>query len=147
MDDQQVKETVRLLRERFRVEAIAVSYLHLYANPAHELRTKEIIQGEFPGLEVSISSQVDPTFREYERLCLTAFDAYIKPEVKRYLDAFRLVLSEMGIGTVFQTIQSRGGIASSETAQERPVSLLLAGPAAGVMGGKFAGGGGAVGIP
>ena len=139
LDDQQVGETVRLLRERFNVEAIAVCYLHSYANPEHEVRTKEIIQREFPGLEVSISSEVDPTFREYERLCLTAFDAYIKPEVKRYLDAFSLVLSEMGIGAVFQTIQSRGGIASSETAKERPVSLLLAGPAAGVMGGKFAG--------
>ncbi len=139
LDEQQVKAMVGLLTKRFNVEAIAVCYLHSYANPEHEIRTKEIIQREFPGLQVSISSEVDPTYREYERLCLTAFDAYIKPEVKRYLDAFSLVLSEMGIHTVFQTIQSRGGIASSETAKERPVSLLLAGPAAGVMGGKFAG--------
>src|SRR6185503_6063151 len=67
------------------VAAIAVCYLFSFVNPAHERRTRELIAALAPEISVSLSSEVDPTFREYERLCVTAFDAYLGPVVKRYL--------------------------------------------------------------
>ena len=67
------------------VQAIAVCYLFSFVNPAHERRTREICREVAPEISVSLSSDVDPTFREYERLCVTAFDAYLGPVVKRYL--------------------------------------------------------------
>ena len=69
------------------VEAIAVCYLFSFVNPAHELRTREIINALHPELMVSLSCEVDPAFREYERTCVTAFDAYVKPVVGRYLES------------------------------------------------------------
>jgi N-methylhydantoinase A len=117
------------------VEAIAVSCLFSFLNPAHERRTREIIAGRHPGLMVSLSSDVDPAFREYERTCVTAFDAYIKPVVGRYLEAMEQDLAGDGVRTPLQIMQSRGGISSSRIARQRPVRLFLSGPAAGVIGG------------
>src|SRR5579884_1307139 len=68
------------------VAAIAVSYLFSFVNPDHEVRTREIIKRLHPALMVSLSCEVDPAFREYERTCVTAFDAYVKPVVGRYLE-------------------------------------------------------------
>jgi len=117
------------------VEAIAVSYLFSFLNPAHERRTREIIADRHPHIMVSLSCEVDPAFREYERTCVTAFDAYIKPLVGRYLEAMEQDLAGDGIQTPLQIMQSRGGISSSTIARQRPVRLFLSGPAAGVIGG------------
>ncbi len=117
------------------VEAIAVSYLFSFLNPAHEERTREIVTQLAPGLMVSLSSEVDPAFREYERTSVTAFDAYIKPVVDRYLAAMEADLAAAGVRSPLQIMQSRGGIASSRVARRRPVRLFLSGPAAGVIGG------------
>ena len=84
---------------------------------------------------VSLSSEVDPAFREYERTCVTAFDAYIKPVVGRYLEGMEQELAADGVQTPLQIMQSRGGISSSAIARQRPVRLFLSGPAAGVIGG------------
>ena len=117
------------------VEAIAVSYLFSFLNPAHERRTREIVAGRHPRILVSLSSDVDPAFREYERTCVTAFDAYIKPVVGRSLENMERGLVEDGVRTPLQIMQSRGGISSSSIARQRPVRLFLSGPAAGVIGG------------
>jgi N-methylhydantoinase A/oxoprolinase/acetone carboxylase beta subunit len=117
------------------VEAIAVSYLFSFLNQAHERRTREIVADRHPGLMVSLSSDVDPAFREYERTCVTAFDAYIKPVVGRYLETMEQDLADDGVKTPLQIMQSRGGISSSRIARQRPVRLFLSGPAAGVIGG------------
>jgi len=117
------------------VEAIAVSCLFSFLNPAHERRTREIIAERHPEIMVSLSSDVDPAFREYERTCVTAFDAYIKPVVGRYLEAMEQDLADDGVRTPLQIMQSRGGIISSRIARQRPVRLFLSGPAAGVIGG------------
>ena len=116
------------------VEAIAVCYLFSFVNPAHELRTREIILHLHPELMVSLSSEVDPAFREYERTCVTAFDAYVKPVVGRYLEAMEQDLAGAGVGARLQIMQSRGGVCSSAVARQRPVRLFLSGPAAGVVG-------------
>ena len=120
-------------------ECIAVCLLFSFANPTHERRVREIAQAEHPGLEVSLSSDVDPAFREYERTAVTAFDAYIKPTVRRYLADLARRLADAGVPAPLQVMQSRGGLASADLARSRPVRLFLSGPAAGVIGGQAAG--------
>ena len=120
-------------------ECIAVCLLFSFANPVHERRVREIAHAEHPGLEVSLSSDVDPAFREYERTAVTAFDAYIKPTVRRYLADLARRLGDAGVPAPLQVMQSRGGLASAGVARRRPVRLFLSGPAAGVIGGQAAG--------
>src|SRR5258708_3570168 len=121
------------------IEAIAIVFLFSFLNPAHEQRAAAIIREDFPELMVSLSSEIDPAFREYERTCVTAFDAYIKPVVNNYLAAMERDLSGLGVSAPLQIMQSRGGIASAATARRRPVRLFLSGPAAGVVGGLSVG--------
>lgn len=121
------------------VDAIAVCFVNAFANPAHELRVGEIITARFPDLRVSLSSQVDPRFREYERLCVTAFDAYVKPVTERYVRALQDRISSAGINSRLQIMQCRGGITDARSIIERPVSSIKSGAAAGVVGGNFAG--------
>ena len=120
-------------------ECIAVCLLFSFINPEHERRVREIARSEHPELEVSLSSEVDPAFREYERTAVTAFDAYIKPAVRRYLADLGKRLGETGVPAPLQVMQSRGGLASAELARNRPVRLFLSGPAAGVIGGQATG--------
>lgn len=134
LDEASVERAVRELASE-KVSAIAVSLLFSFLNPAHEIRVREIIERLVPDVMVSLSSEVDPAFREYERTCVTAFDAYIKPVVSRYLASMERDLAEAGVGAPLQIMQSRGGIASARIARRRPVRLFLSGPAAGVMGG------------
>ena len=120
-------------------ECVAVCLLFSFVNPAHERRVREIAQSEHPGLEISLSSEVDPAFREYERTAVTAFDAYIKPTVRRYLAELGHRLADAGVSAPLQVMQSRGGLARADIARSRPVRLFLSGPAAGVIGGQTTG--------
>lgn len=116
------------------VESIAVSLLFSFVNPVHERRVRALVGELAPGLPVSISSEVDPAFREYERTVVTAFDAYVKPRVATYLARIGDELSGAGAVCPLEVMQSRGGLAGARTALERPVRLFLSGPAAGVLG-------------
>jgi N-methylhydantoinase A len=136
MDEAQVRAAVAALR-REGVQAIAVCYLFSFVNPAHERRTREICRSVAPEISVSLSSEVDPTFREYERLCVTAFDAYLGPVVKRYLAGLGDTLRGLGVTGVPLVMRSRGGIVSASLAAQQPVTLFLSGPAAGVIGATF----------
>ena len=120
-------------------ECVAVCLLFSFVNPKHERRVREIARSEHPELEISLSSEVDPAFREYERTAVTAFDAYIKPTVRRYLTQLARRLADAGVPAPLQVMQSRGGLASAEIARSRPVRLFLSGPAAGVIGGQTTG--------
>ena len=120
-------------------ECVAVCLLFSFLNPKHERRVRELARSLHPNLEISLSCEVDPAFREYERTAITAFDAYIKPVVRRYLAALARRLSEAGIETPLQVMQSRGGLANVGIAQSRPVRLFLSGPAAGVIGAQSVG--------
>jgi N-methylhydantoinase A/oxoprolinase/acetone carboxylase beta subunit len=120
------------------VSAIAVCYLFSFVNPAHERRTRAIIAEMAPELSVSLSCEVDPTFREYERLCVTAFDAYLGPVVKRYLAGLADALRGLRVPAPPLIMRSRGGIVSAALAAEQPVTLFLSGPAGGVIGAAFA---------
>ena len=120
-------------------QAIAVCYLFSFLYPEHERRTRELIEAAHPGIAVSLSSEVDPTFREYERTVVTAFDAYMKPVVGRYLEHLELGLRAAHVSAPLQIMQSRGGLAGTSVARKRPVRLFLSGPAAGVIGGAIVG--------
>jgi len=121
------------------VEAIAIAFLFSFRNPDHERRAAELIRARHPGLALSLSHEVDPAFREYERTVVTAFDAYLKPRVDTYLARLEQGLAQAGIDAPLQVMQSRGGLAIAEVARQRPVRLFLSGPAAGVIGGQIAG--------
>ena len=121
------------------VEALAISFLFSFRNPVHERRAAELIRKRHPTLALSLSHEVDPAFREYERTVVTAFDAYLKPRVDTYLARLGQGLAKAGIAAPLQVMQSRGGLAIAEVARQRPVRLFLSGPAAGVIGGQIVG--------
>ncbi len=137
LDEGQVRAAVQTLRAQG-VQAIAVCYLFSFVNPAHERRTRELCAEIAPEISVSLSSEVDPTFREYERLSVTAFDAYLGPVVKRYLAGLADTLRGLSIRAVPLIMRSRGGIVSAALAARQPVTLFLSGPAGGVIGAGFA---------
>jgi N-methylhydantoinase A len=139
LDETQVRQAVGELRAQG-VQAIAVCYLFSFVNPAHERRTRELCAEVAPELSVSLSSEVDPTFREYERLCVTLFDAYLGPVVKRYLAGLGDALRGLGVRGVPLIMRSRGGIVSAGLAAQQPVTLFLSGPAGGVIGARSAAG-------
>src|SRR5262249_28078810 len=113
LDEASAEQAVHALQQAG-VEAIAVSLLFSFLNPAHERRIGEIIARLAPEIMVSLSSDVDPAFREYERTCVTAFDAYIKPVVDRYLTAMAGDLAAAGVAAPLQIMQSRGGISRAD---------------------------------
>jgi N-methylhydantoinase A/oxoprolinase/acetone carboxylase beta subunit len=137
LDEDGVRCAVLALRGQA-VQAIAVCYLFSFVNPAHERRTREIVAELAPEISVSLSSEVDPTFREYERLCVTAFDAYLGPVVTRYLAGLADTLRGLGVPGVPLIMRSRGGIVSAALAAQQPVTLFLSGPAGGAIGAGFA---------
>ncbi|MCZ4354014.1 hydantoinase/oxoprolinase family protein [Roseovarius aestuarii] len=138
LDEQSVRDAAaKLVAEG--VETIAICYLFSFVNPAHEQRTADIIREAYPDLALSLSCEVDPAFREYERTVVTTFDAYIKPVIDKYLSNLEDGLTEIGVPAHLQIMQSRGGIASSTVARQRPVRLFLSGPAAGVIGAQMVG--------
>jgi len=121
------------------VEAIAIVFLFSFINPAHERRAAAIIAAAHPQVALSLSSEVDPAFREYERTAVTAFDAYLKPVVADYIARMGRDLAACGVPAPLQIMQSRGGISAAANAAKRPVRLFLSGPAAGVVGGLTVG--------
>src|SRR5438067_426573 len=137
LDESGVRAAVTRLHAQG-VQAIAVCYLFSFLNPAHERRTRDLVAELAPEISVSLSSDVDPTFREYERLCVTAFDAYLGPVVKRDLTGLADRLRGLGVPAVPLIMRSRGGIVSAALAAQQPVTLFLSGPAAGVIGAGFA---------
>ena len=137
LNEADVRTAVQGLRAQG-VSAIAVCYLFSFVNPVHERRTREIVAAVAPEISVSLSSEVDPTFREYERLCVTAFDAYLGPVVKRYLAGLADTLRGLGVAAPPLIMRSRGGIVSAALAARQPVTLFLSGPAGGVIGARFA---------
>ena len=139
LDDQQVGEAIDDLVNTHGVDAVAVCYLFSFANPAHEERTREIILRRHPGLPVSLSSLLNPRFREYERLCLTAFDAYLRPVIERYIRSIGDELTTKGSNASFHVMNSRGGITSDDSVLDSTVSTVLSGPAAGVVGSVYFG--------
>lgn len=121
------------------VESVAIAFLFSYLNNDHEKRAKEIVEDVYPEAYVTTSNEVYPQFREFERFTTTAMNAFVGPDVTRYISEFKDKLQGVGINADLHVMQSNGGIATEEMVRERAVSLLLSGPAAGILGGKWRG--------
>jgi N-methylhydantoinase A len=132
LDEEQAKEAIGELLD-LDVESIAVSFIHSYANPAHERRIRELIEEERPGMHVSLSSDVNAEYREYERTSTVAIDAYIKPVMARYLERLVRELEGGGLGARLFLMQGSGGLTTDERAVEKPIVTLSSGPAAGAI--------------
>ncbi|MDR5698769.1 hydantoinase/oxoprolinase family protein [Agromyces aerolatus] len=133
LDEQDVRRAVRELRDAG-VESIAVCLLYSYLNDAHERRIGEIVREELPDAYVSLSCDVLPEFREYERLSTVVTNSYVGPVVANYLARLRGVLADRGLTAVPHVTQSNGGVIPFSTAESLPVRLVLSGPSTGVVG-------------
>ncbi|MEM7111076.1 MAG: hydantoinase/oxoprolinase family protein [Chloroflexota bacterium] len=116
------------------VEAIAICFLHAYANPQHEQQMKALAQTEFPDGLVCISSDIVREWREFERTSTAVLNAYTQPQVDRYLSALENRLGDANYGGTLNIMQSSGGITTSAAAKIAPVRTIQSGPAGGVIG-------------
>jgi N-methylhydantoinase A len=133
LDEDSVRAAARFYR-RQGIAAIGVCLLHSYANARHERRAAGILAAEFPDAVVSLSCDVLPEYREYERAVTTLVDAFVKPHMARYLQRIR---DELGPGLrekPFLVMQSSGGVASPDAVLRKPITTALSGPAAGAIG-------------
>lgn len=115
-------------------QAIAVAFLHSYRNAAHEEQARRVIERAAPGLHVSISSEVLPEFREFERTSTTVLNAYVAPRMLHYFERLHTRLIEAGVKVEPLTFHSNGGLMPLKTVGRFPVLTCLSGPAAGVVG-------------
>jgi N-methylhydantoinase A len=133
LDEAGLRAAVIHLRD-MGVKAVAVCFLFSFIAPEHEARARAILAEEMPDAFISISHEIAPEFREYERLSTTVVNAYLGPIMRDYLQKLRPRLEAMGMDLMPNLTQSNGGVISCETAQAQPVRTVLSGPAAGVMG-------------
>jgi N-methylhydantoinase A len=127
-----VRALVPVLR-RERVESIAVGLLHAFVNPAHERRVRDVLAEELPDIPVSLSSEVSPEMREWERFSTTVANAYVQPAMARYLRGLADGLREIGISGPLFLMLSGGGLTTIETACRFPIRLVESGPAGGAI--------------
>ena len=121
------------------VEAIAICFMHAYANDAHERQAKEILDAKYPDMPITTSTEVAPEIREYERANTACANAYVLPLMQRYLGDLSQKLSDQGLKQPLYLMQSGGGIASVMRGQAAPIHLIESGPAAGATAGAFYG--------
>lgn len=136
LDEASARQAVRELIE-LGAESITVSLLHSYANPQHEQRIKAIVEEIEPEMPVSLSSEILPEFREYERTLVTVMNAYVRPSMRRYLSGFEEKLHRVQFQPSVNIVRSDGGLMSVERASQSPVHTMLSGPAGGVSGAAF----------
>lgn len=134
LDEAALARIVRKLRKAG-VESIAVSFLHAYRNSAHEQRARALIEDAWTDVPISLSSEVIPEYREYERTSTTVVNAFVGPIMSRYLTAMERRLRERGMAGPLRVMQSNGGLMSAERASRLPVATVLSGVAAGALGG------------
>lgn len=112
-------------------EAIAIAFLHSYANPTHEQRAADLIRAAHPGISISISSEVVAEMGEYQRIVTTCANAFVQPLMHRYLTKLEQFLRNAGFAGPLRLMHSAGGLVSLETARDFPIRLLESGPAGG----------------
>lgn len=139
IDETELWELKKTL-EAEQVESVAVCFLHAYAFPIHENLVGEFLEHELPNVVVSLSSQVLPERKEYERTATTVVNAYVRPVMRGYLRDMRQGLEEMNVTAPLLIMQSGGGLTPETDAVDRPVFILESGPAAGVLAAAFTAG-------
>lgn len=133
LGEAQVRDAVKVLQGQ-QVEAIAICFMHAYANPEHEQRARAILQEAAPGIYVCTSHEVLAEFREFERFATTAVNASLMPIMDRYLERFENGVRELGVPSVPRVMQSNGGAVSPDAVRRMPVNTFFSGPAGGVIG-------------
>ena len=133
LDEASCRKAARSFRA-LNVEAVAVVFLYSFANPTHERRAGEILREELPGVEISLSCDVLPVFREYERSVVTALNAGLQPLVGRYIDRLQRGLHSREFDAPIYIMKSNGGVFSPRQAAVQSVHMALSGPAAGAQG-------------
>ena len=133
LDTADVDEAVQKIKMAG-VESVAVCLLHSYANPEHERYIGKVVREQLPDVILTLSSELLPEMKEYERTSTTVINGYVRPVVERYLTSLTKGLEEMGVGVPLSVMQSNGGLATSAIAMEKPVYCIESGPAAGVVG-------------
>ena len=124
--------------DREEVEAVAVCYLHAYRDSKHEARTAAAVHAALPGVYVSLSSEVLPQIKEYERVCTTVVNAYVGPALERYLTRLEMRLRDAGLAAPILIMQSHGGLAPIADSVRLAAGAVLSGPAGGVAGSRHA---------
>ena len=136
ISEDEVRALAQAIAAEGRIEAVAVNLLFSYLEPAHERRVREIFAEVSPEMAVSISYDVLPKWKEYERASTTIADAYLKPGVGRYLERMRTRFAEVGLSDNVTVIKSNGGEATLAGAAEAPIHMAVSGPSGGVIGAK-----------
>lgn len=132
LDETMVEALVPVL-EAAGIESVAIGYMHAYANPDHEQRTRDLLAARLPDVSFSISSEVCPEIREYERFTTTVANAYVRPLMARYLARLRDRLGAMGVDCPVLLMTSGGGLTTLENAMQFPIRLVESGPAGGAI--------------
>lgn len=132
LDERALPKLVNQL-QRANIQTVAVALLHAYANPSHEQQVAAYLAEHLPHIAVSLSSQVSPEIREFERSSTTVLNALLMPVVGRYLGQLRTRLEAAGIHAPVYLVQSNGGVTTPEMAAEQPARLLLSGPSGGAL--------------
>jgi N-methylhydantoinase A len=132
LNEDEVRQAVKQIRKKG-VEAIAVCFLHSYINPSHEKRTGEIIREEYPEVYLTLSSEINPEFREYFRASTTVINAALMPIVARYVDNLQKEIAARGFKSGLYVMQSGGGVMTGQVARDKPAAMVESGPAAGVI--------------
>src|SRR5215217_6866451 len=133
LDEASLRDAVTQLAETG-VESVAICFLHSYRRPEHEARAKDVVREILPDAYVTLSSEILPEFREFERMSTVAVNAFVGPRMGSYLKRFRSRVEEVGIPVAPYTIHSNGGLMSIDTVYASPVRTCVSGPAAGVVG-------------
>ncbi|HNP65040.1 MAG TPA: hydantoinase/oxoprolinase family protein, partial [Woeseiaceae bacterium] len=138
LDKAALKSELERLAATGRVEALTICLMNSYVNGEHEVAIREIAEGVFSGIPISISSEVVPEMQEYERTETTVVNSYVRPQVSRYVANLQSSLEDrLGDEVDLAILRSDGGLASSRAAGESPVNLLMSGPAGGVAGAMY----------
>lgn len=133
LDEASLDTAVRKLKE-IGVESVAICFLHSYRRPEHEARAKAVVEAILPDAYITLSSEILPEFREFERMSTVAVNAFVGPRMGAYLERFRNRVRNVGIPVEPYTIHSNGGLMSADTVYANPVRTCVSGPAAGVVG-------------
>ena len=131
--DERTVQTLIPMLEQEHVASVAIGLLHSYANPAHEQRIRKLVLEQLPNLQVTLSSDVSPELREYERLSTACANAYVQPLMAGYLDRLDRALREAGFAGELLLMTSGGGVIGLEAARRFPIRLVESGPAGGAI--------------
>ncbi|MGB2814922.1 MAG: hydantoinase/oxoprolinase family protein [Dehalococcoidales bacterium] len=132
LNEDEVRQVVQQIKKEG-VEAVAICFLHSYINPSHEKRTGEIVAKELPEAYLTLSSEINPEFREYFRASTTVINAVLMPIVAGYVDKLQKEISARGFKSGLYVMQSGGGLMTGDVARDKPATMVESGPAAGVI--------------